>query len=60
MIADPFTKALPVAVFKMHAAKMGVLDLFDSAAMWVKKFGLISFALIVVLFVQIVVKVLAK
>ena len=34
MIADPLTKALLVAVFKMHFAKMGVLDSFDSAAMW--------------------------
>ncbi|KAM1386267.1 hypothetical protein ACFX1X_032947 [Malus domestica] len=34
MIADPLTKPLPVAVFKQHVAKMGVLESFDSVTMW--------------------------
>nr|XP_028952478.1 uncharacterized protein LOC114822309 [Malus domestica] len=43
MITDPLTKPLPVAVFKQHVAKMGVLESFDSVTVGVK-LSLVLFA----------------
>ncbi|CAL2265728.1 unnamed protein product [Prunus armeniaca] len=34
MVADPLTKPLPVRVFKIHVAKMGAHENFDSFYLW--------------------------